>query len=125
MVIHTTARHIGISGNASSIATVGSPQTAPSVNQSLAQSCCSQCCLSLVMLLPTERRSTDAGAFLLDWGARYRPKGAKHATVAALGSQHPTTSLAGIETNACIGRHRLGRLVVAVWAGDDGAKLQL
>jgi len=77
------------------------------------------------MLLPTERRSTDAGAFLLDWGARYRPKGAKHATVAALGSQHPTTSLAGIETNACIGRHRLGRLVVAVWAGDDGAKLQL
>src|SRR5262245_49451541 len=118
MAIHTTARHIGSSSNASSIATVGSPQTAASVNQLPAQSRCSQYCLSLVILLATARRSADAGAFLLDRWARYRAIGAKHAAIAALGPQHLTASLAGIEADACIGRHRLGRLVTAVRAGD-------
>ena len=81
--------------------------------------------LSFVILRATARRPVDARAFLLDWWARYRPIGAKHATVAALGPQHLGASLAGIEADACIGRHRLGLLVTAVRAGDGRAKLQL
>src|SRR5262249_1277668 len=123
MAIHTTARHIGSSRNASSIATVGSPQRVASVNPSAAQSRCSQRCLSLIMLFAAARRSADAGTFLLDWRAWHRAIGAKHAAITALGPQHLTASLAGIETNACIGRHRLCRLVTAVRARDGGAKL--
>src|SRR5215813_14477292 len=77
----------------------------------------------LSSLLATARRSTNASAFLLDRWARYRAKGTKHAAITALGPQHLTAPLAGIETNACIGRHRLCRLVTAVRASDGGAKL--
>ena len=80
---------------------------------------------SFVILLATALHSTNTCAFLLDWWASYRSIGAKYAAIAALGPQHLTASLAGIEADACIGRHRLARLVAAVRAGDDRAKLQL
>src|SRR5262249_10110710 len=95
------------------------------VNQSPAQSRSSQCRLSFAILLATARRATNAGAFLLDRWARYRAMCAKHAAIAALRPQHLTASLARIEADACIGWHRLGRLVTAVRAGDGRAKLQL
>jgi hypothetical protein len=77
------------------------------------------------MLLATARRTTNAGAFLLYRWARYRAIGAKHAAITALWPQHLTASLTGIEADACIDRHRLGRFVDAVRAGDGRAKLQL
>jgi len=76
------------------------------------------------MLLSTARRSVDPGAFLLDRRARDRAIAAKDAAVAALGPQHRAAPLAGVEADACIGRHRLRSLVAAMRAGDERTKFQ-
>jgi hypothetical protein len=59
---------------------------------------------------------------MLDWRARDRAVAAKDAAVAVLGPQQRGASLARIEADARISRHRFGSLMAAMRAGDGRTK---
>ncbi len=64
-------------------------------------------------------------ALKLDWRARLRSVGAKHAAIAGLWAQQSVTSLAFVKKLAGICRHFLDLSVAAMRTGDLGTKFGL
>jgi len=105
---------------ATSITPAGAPHTNGRVSRLPAQSAFVQ------SLIPGYAAGLfrNAGSLLLDRWADHRSIAAEHAAVSRLRSQRLAAALAGVEPHARICRHRLRRLMAAVWARDCRPKLQ-